>query len=36
MALNSRYVPNDSPPSQVFNVTWIRVDVSGVLTIQEP
>ncbi len=23
-----RYVPGDNPPSQVFNVPWITVDVS--------
>ena len=23
-----RYVPKDTPPSQDFNVPWVRVDVS--------
>ena len=31
--LNFRYVPGDNPPSQVFNVPWITVDVRNIQNI---
>ena len=29
----NRYVPKDNPKSQVFNVPWVRVDVSKIFII---
>ena len=28
-----RYVPKDNPKSQVFNVPWVRVDVSKIFIV---
>ena len=29
----NRYVPKDNPKSQVFNVPWVRVDVSKIFIV---
>jgi len=31
-----RYVPKDNPPSQVFNVPWITVEVSKIFHLHSP
>ena len=33
---SSRYVPKDNPPSQVFNVPWITVEVSKIFHLHSP